>query len=274
MGRRRHHQRIIPPLLALFLVISMTGICAAQTTENNADDSTVGTRPVPEITGERLPSASKYKGEGWFILDGELIPGPYVVTITDSTIAVNGILVVSKPEPPETTIVVDPKATAQHNLLNEMRDSFFVWIDRVGIETARDNCVDFMLTQPIVASACLVPVAQMKLQFRDKKHEEYISLQRPPEHLESKEQRLQENVEKLGRLIERDLTSGTLVLMQQGGGGYWAILHPRSQKIIKQLKEIAESEFNREKRLSAIREIIPRMEYAAPLADRFMQDSN
>ncbi len=257
MYHTRNIKVVLTSCCALFLFFTLTTICAAQTTGKIAD------------TTGHLQSALNYKGNGWLILNGEYIPGPYEVTITDSTVLVNDLIALSKPEPGEKR-VVDSSTTAQHTLLNELSDSFHVWIDAVGVDTARQKCLRFMQKQSSVADAYIKNGERLRFTFKNEKYEEGMWLKPAKTPSVEREARLRGNLQAYGKRLQSRLNSGSLVILQ--GGRYRDVLYPRSKTVFKQLKEIATDVPDREDRVSAILEIIRRRSLAETIADKFFQN--
>ena len=268
MRSERHFAMLAAFFAALIFMAADAATGLAQTTgipTTAEKDSTTGkkVRPAP-----RYPRDTAEAGAGWLILDGRLVPGPYDMVISDSIIKVNGIAVVSVP-PPSENKSVDSASIARHQFSSTLGDSFSTWVHVVGFDTACQRTLSLAQSLPEIDSAYMLSESAIRYWIHGDKWGEAMMLEPPREPLQTPEERLQDNLRFLGGRLKMHLTSGSLVIMQQGR--YKTVSWPRSKIVLEQLQKIAATMPDLKARTDAVLEIIHDRRYAQAIAERFMQ---
>ena len=269
MHPRRRFTIFFQFLVALALVAGIAIVGVAQTPREVSPEAKRDTashknpRPAPRYSRDKAEA-----GAGWLILDGQLVPGPYDVIISDSIIKVNGIAVVSVP-PPSEKKCADSASIARHQFFSTLNDSFRTWVPAVGFDTACQRTLSLAQSLPEIDSAYMLSESAIRYWIHGDKWGEVMMLEPPREPFQTPEERLQDNLRFLGGRLKMHLTSGSLVIMQQGR--HKIVSWPRSKIVLEQLQKIAATIPDLKARTDAVLEIIHDRRYAQVIAERFMQ---
>jgi len=200
---------------------------------------------------------------GWLILDGELIPGPYEVVIKDSSIEVNGIVVVSPPKNLE-SLTEEEKYAAEQERQMKFHDGCDSVLFEQGEIAARIWSIEFGMKYP--------PIIKPEPP-KDTYCCESIPISLLPESygptIEEMEGIFEKNLQRRGRELRVSLTNGSLVI---GARGRWLkrpIPYPRSKYIIDEFTRICTKIPDLAERAHAIEGVINLDFQAALIALRF-----
>jgi len=217
------------------------------------------------------PKASNANGErqGWLILEGKLISGPYDVRIVEGLLEINGNKI-EKPVKPVVSIAVNPSVAARHQVLETLRTALETWVAEEGPAPAREYALAFMQSQPLVEDVRFHSDTHLRVVFRGEEHAEYVDLSTPSETQVSPEQVRAQYLESQAKALKYWLTHGSLVILQEGV--LMATAPAEGERTLTQLREIVGSTKDVDIRAASIREIIPDRGMAKAIAEQLLQD--
>jgi len=216
----------------------------------------------PEVPGSGVVSDG---AEGWLILDGELIAGPYEVVTSEEGVFVNG-RAVHRPSAGAEAVPAETGGSETHDLLVSFRGAYRTWYEELGPEAARTMALEFMSAQPIVDHARLESDTSLSVRFRGRQHDERVSLLAPPAEDVPCEATQRQFATDLGASLEYWLSSGCLVVLQQGAGFVTPPLEGAAA--LARMREILATETDFEARVEAVRGVIPDSKMARAIVER------
>ncbi len=272
MEQKRMLSVVSQLVIAVALVAAMAAFGLSQTPEKTDATLTNTEDSLRQARRAKLKELSKAKRDtitGWLILDGELIPGPYDVVITDNSILVNGLVVVAPP-PKQENIAVDPKYVAHHELSIEMHTGYdSVYVEKGGGE-AQKWVYEFLQNHPLVDTVYPSKFADLAYKFVDDKYPNHVTFLPPEdENAPTREEILKETLQWYGARLGGSLSHGSLVIRARGSGGGTTIPFPRSRLKMDELIRIAATIPDLEERVAAIKKTIGNNDQARLIAERF-----
>ncbi len=216
-----------------------------------ATDPTVAPAPEPAV-------------QGWLILHGQLVPGPYTVTVANDTVAVNGHLF-SQPTASSTASLDTGRHTA---LFQQFWSLWQGWCSAMDLASAAQQAVAWWQMAPGVASAALVAggVADLRVHFTDSPDPETLYL-RVPDDPQPVDQVRAQILFELAQEVDEDLSYGRLLIVEDEGH----IFSPAAGKgagLVAQIEQISTLS-TAEARYQALLAILPDARMATSIAQSF-----
>jgi hypothetical protein len=217
------------------------------------------------------PKASNLNGErqGWLIMGGKLIPGPYVVRIVEGLIEINEKKI-EKPVRPAVSIAVNPSVAAKHQVLETLRTALRTWTVEEGFAAARERALAFMQSQPLVESVRFDSDNHLRVVFHDEKYAEYVDLVTRNETQVSREEVRAQYIESQAKALEYWLTHGSLVILQNGM--LMATSPGEGEATLRHLQEIVSSTADMDTRAALISKIIPDSGMAKAISEQLSEN--
>ncbi|MFL6232723.1 MAG: hypothetical protein ACJ76N_06280 [Thermoanaerobaculia bacterium] len=221
-----------------------------------ATDPTVPPKPEPAI-------------QGWLILHGQLVPGPYTVTVTNDTVAVNGYLF-SQPAASSTASLDTGSHAAQFQQFWSLWRS---WCSSMDLASATQQAVAWWQAAPGVMSAALVAPgsADLQVRFTDSVDPEIHSLQIPDDPQPVDQVRAQ-TLSELAQEVDEGLSFGRLLIVEDEGR-IFAAAAGESADLVAQIEQISALPTAND-RYQALRAILPDERMATSIAQNFGASPN
>jgi hypothetical protein len=198
----------------LKLIVMLMLLVALPTSLAISGDQTqsipISTRGINQDTDIPIEST-----EGWLILNGELIPGPYDIVIEDDNIKINGLDITASPQP-QKVITVEPSTKAQHAVYEALREAFPNWVASDGLDAARLRALEYVKAQPIVENVYMDAESDLRVLFKGEKYEDRIFLDPPIEDQPSPKEVRQNLLNDYLNSLKYWLTNGCLVIINEG----------------------------------------------------------
>jgi hypothetical protein len=221
----------------------------------------VCTAPATDPTAAPVPAPAV---QGWLILHGQLIPGPYTVTVANDSVAVNGYLF-SQPAASSTGTL----DTGSHAATFQQFWSLWPeWCAGGDLAGATQQAVAWWQAAPGVASAVLVAggSADLQVQFTDSPDSETVSLQLPDDP-QSPDQVRAQTLSDLAEEVADDLAYGRLLIVEDEGHTF-SPAAGESADLLAQIEQIAALP-TVDARTQALLAILPDAQMASSIAQSF-----
>jgi len=223
-------------------------------------------------------SSDKGSGDGWVILNGELINKPYTFTIRGDTILINGVPAIYPLHRPGregwTPSDVDSNAVARHELSETLWEKFNGWHSKNGFDAACVQAVEYLNSSPIVEHARIDSGGDIAIKYRGKPNEEYITFPTPdeiPDYDTTGTGPLRPNPSRLSRRVEvfeKRINLGSLIFIQNNR--QYSVPPGRARALLNEISTIIQTTSNIEERIPALRKIIPSEDIATAVANNFI----
>jgi hypothetical protein len=203
------------------------------------------------------------------ILHGQLVPGPYTVTVANDTVAVNGHLF-SQPNASSTASL----DTGSHAALFPQFWSLWQdWCSAMDLASATQQAVAWWQAAPGVASAALVAggVADLQVRFTDSPDPETLSLQ-VPDNPQPVDQVRAQILSELAQEVDDDLSYGRLLIVE-GEGHIFSPAAGESADLVAQIEQISTLP-TADARYQALLGLLPDARMATSIAQSFGASPN
>jgi len=202
---------------------------------------------------------------GWLILDGKLIPGPYVIDIKDDWLEINGRPYMA-PKPPEPKREVPQNIKDQHRAVSGILNTFHEAVPLVGVDSAHALALSYALSQSVIDTAYYTASDRLEYLPHGESWPGFIwlrpILESPQPYEEIRKDRLQHRALQL----KNTLNGGCLIFTDRTGGMFLSITPPEAEEIVRELQRIVTTIPDMQERISAVKEIVVHGDLAEAIA--------
>lgn len=202
---------------------------------------------------------------GTLILDGRIVPGPYVVEATTEGLKVNGRLP-DKISSPPLVFAISAETAAKHFVFDELYSALRVWTAEYDETQLRELAIAYLRQQPIIDAVTLHGEHHAIVHFVGEEHPEYVSLRVRPDVEASPEELRRAYLERERQSLEYWLTHGCLVIIH---GGVLMVSSPGAGDVmLSEIVEIVTSRATGDEKTARIKNIIPDEGLARSIVDQ------